>query len=125
MRLRNPQRHLNSFQPNQETPSDLGVSCCKGYLHCVVRKLPESLADRIRFPETANQNRTQCWVWTGMTRLGTGYARVDGRQMTARRAVYLHLRGEPGAPLRPGVCEIDSCVNPWHQTTGGPGRRAV
>lgn len=91
----------------------------------MARKLPVALADKIRFPETRNQNRTQCWVWVGMTRLGTGYIRLDGKEMTARRAVYLKVLGEPGAPLRPSVCQIDACVNPWHQTAGGPGRRPV
>jgi hypothetical protein len=111
-----------SQQVPRETPRDpLGVSSWAGYRQRVARKLPTHLAERIRFPE----KRTQCWVWTGMTRLGHGYTRVKGADITARRAVYLALRGEPGGPLHPALCGLHTCVNPAHMTIGGRGRRAV
>lgn len=71
------------------------------------KQLPECLAKRIQFPHTKNQ----CWRWLGVT----AYVRVDGVKMTARRAVYSELVGEPTHPLFP-TCGLDVCVNPRHMT---------
>jgi hypothetical protein len=80
----------------------------------VARKLPDSLAERIRFPD----NRNQCWRWIGATKdtgmkVDHGYTYYEGKRITARRAVYIHLRGEPGGPLIPS-CGLEQCVNPAH-----------
>jgi hypothetical protein len=88
------------------------------------RKLPMSLTERIRFPEN---RKTQCWRWTGATkdtgmRVNHGYVYYEGRQITARRAVYIHLRGEPGGPLIPS-CGLEECVNPDHQSVTKARRR--
>ena len=71
--------------------------------------LSPALAKHIRFPHTRNQ----CWIWTGRTCNGVGYARVDGKNMTARRAVYREIVGEPDGPLHP-TCQVGECVNPRH-----------
>lgn len=70
----------------------------------MARKLSASLASKIRFPHTRNQ----CWIWTGGT-----YTRVGGAKVTARRAVYRELVGEPAGPLHP-KCLVSDCVNPRH-----------
>lgn len=80
------------------------------------KTLPPHLAERIQFPA----NPGGCWRWIGGTKLcgkiRVGYTRYEGRSMTARRAVFLHLHGEPGGPLFPW-CGLDDCVNPPHMTT--------
>lgn len=45
---------------------------------------------------------------------GSGYVRVDGVKMTARRAVYRELVGEPKGRLSPTCSTPDECVNPRH-----------
>jgi hypothetical protein len=75
----------------------------------VARRLPTNLAKRIQFPHTKNQ----CWIWTGTMSNGSGYTRVNGVKMTARRAVYRELVGEPASALYP-KCEVGECVNPRH-----------
>lgn len=91
----------------------------------MARKLPTYLAERIKFPENRNAKRRECWRWIGPAHktgrdAAHGYAYYEGRRITARKAVYIHLRGEPDAPLKPGVCGMDWCVNPWHMLTEEP-----
>ena len=60
--------------------------------------------------------RTGCWLWNGTLTWG-GYGQIsrNGRNTTAHRAMWKHLRG----PIPPGMtidhlCLTRRCVNPAH-----------
>lgn len=89
----------------------------------MARELPATIAKHIRFPE----KRNQCWRWIGATKntgmkVDHGYTYYEGRRITARKAVYTHLRGEPDGPLIP-TCGLEECVNPDHQRVTKAQRR--
>lgn len=89
----------------------------------MARELPDYLAERIQLPT----ERNGCWRWIGATRdtgmkVDHGYAYYKGKRITARKAVYIHLKGEPGGPLIPS-CGLEECVNPDHMAVTRAKRR--
>lgn len=65
-----------------------------------------------------------CWIWTGSTS-PAGYGQIrtgkgKGYIVMAHRLAYELYRGEipEGLQVLHTVCDLPSCVNPWHMTLG-------
>lgn len=56
-----------------------------------------------------------CWLWTGLTKQGYGYANWEGKFILVHRFFFEKLKQKiPATKVIDHICRVRNCVNPVH-----------
>jgi hypothetical protein len=82
--------------------------------------LLDRLPALLRVKSLDDLSQLDCWWWYGALHRWQPVVRLDGKQASARRAIYEAMIGplDPSSRLR-SQCRTPCCVNPWHMAVGG------